>query len=510
MRFYNTTKQVLLCICDGMGQSDNSNKNAVKDANTPNLDKIYKSYPFTTIIPGGEKVGLPKGVAGNSEVGHMNLGAGRPVRQDLVRINEAIDNDTLKSMAGIKELIAYAKKNNNRIHLLGLLSDGGVHSHIDHFKAVIKILAAENLNIFYHAFMDGRDTPKTNGIKYIQEIHKLEGFKLASIQGRSIGMDRDRRWEKIEKAYKMMIGQGDVSEIKPEEYILNQYDKDIYDEFIEPVLFSSEGSIQEGDAVFFLNFRPDRARQISLCFCKQNFSEFSVPIRPGHYLCMSPYIDEECPDVPILFDREKIPGTLSEYLSSKGLKQLKIAETEKYAHVTYFFNGGAEKPFEGEERILIESPREVATYDLKPEMSAYQVLNSLKEKLQDKTISLFVVNFANPDMVGHTGNYEAAVEAMEHIDKCVGDLKQVCLDNEITMLITADHGNCDEMVYPDGSPHTSHSKANVPFALVQKGWEDSGVELPNEDKALMDVAPTILHLLGYNNHPDMTGKSIFE
>ena len=511
MRFYKTTKQVLLCICDGMGHSDNTNKNAVRDATTPNLDRIYQSYPFKTIIPGGVKVGLPKGVAGNSEVGHMNLGAGRPVRQDLVRINEAIEKRTLHSMPGIRALIDFAKAGNNRVHLMGLLSDGGVHSHIDHFKAVVEILAQEKVDIYYHAFMDGRDTPKTNGIKYLQEIARLPGFKLASIQGRSIGMDRDRRWEKIERAYKMMTGASGLTDSNPEDYIRSQYDQDIYDEFIEPALFSKEAAIQEKDAVFFLNFRPDRAKQISLCFCKKDFSEFEVPVRPAHYLCMSPYIDEECPDIPILFDREKIPGTLSEYLSTLGLKQLKIAETEKYAHVTYFFNGGAEKPFEGEERILIESPRDVETYDQKPEMSAFKVLENLEAKMQDSSISLYVVNFANPDMVGHTGNYEAAVKAMEVIDECIGRLEKICLDQGITMLLTADHGNCDEMVYPDGSPHTSHSKAEVPFALVQKGWENSVEKTDEAEKsALMDVAPTILHLLGLDNHPDMTGKTIFE
>lgn len=511
MNFFNSTKQVLLCICDGMGHSDNTNKNAVKDANTPNLDRIFHDYPFTMITPGGEKVGLPKGVAGNSEVGHMNLGAGRPVRQDLVRINEAVANDTLKDMDKIQELISYAKNNSNRIHIMGLLSDGGVHSHIDHIKAVFKILRDQGVEIFFHAFMDGRDTPKTHGVKYIQDLLGEEGFSFASMQGRSIGMDRDRRWEKIEHCYKTLIGTGAKTDQTPEEYILSEYDKDIHDEFITPVLLNDKGVMKEDDAVFFINFRPDRARQISLAFCKKDFSEFEIPVRPGYYLCMSPYIDEECPEVPILFNREKIPGTLSEYLSSKGMKQLKIAETEKYAHVTYFFNGGAEKPFDGEDRILIDSPKEVATYDLKPEMSAYKVLDQLTQKLDDKSISLFVVNFANPDMVGHTGNYEAAVKAMEVVDECIGELSEKCLSNDITMLVTADHGNCDEMVYPDGSPHTSHSKAKVPFVLIQKGWEKSNLETTiTEEYALMDVAPTILHLLGLKNHPDMTGKSVFE
>lgn len=511
MEFFNSTKQVVLCICDGMGQSDNTHKNAVKDANTPHLQQIYKDYPFTTITPGGEQVGLPAGVAGNSEVGHMNLGAGRPVRQDLVRINEAIAHNTLKDQEKLQELISYAKNHSNRIHVMGLLSDGGVHSHINHIKAVFHILRQENIQLFFHAFMDGRDTPRSSGMQYLDELQAEEGFIFASMQGRSIGMDRDRRWNKIEHCYQTITGKGAVTSDSPQTYLQAQYDQEIFDEFITPVLFDTQAAIAADDAVFFINFRPDRARQISLAFCQPNFSEFKIPTKPGYYLCMSPYIDEECPDVPILFNREKIPGTLSEYLSTQGKKQFKIAETEKYAHVTYFFNGGAERAFEGEERLLIESPREVATYDLKPEMSAPQVVSALLDKLEDASISLFVVNFANPDMVGHTGNYAAAVEAMEVVDDCIGQLKEKCLAKDITLLITADHGNCDEMEHPDGSPHTSHSKAKVPFALVQKGWEQSGLELPHAQKyALKDVAPTILYLLGMQNHPDMSGESIFK
>lgn len=511
MKFFNSSKRILLCICDGMGHSDNSQKNAIKDAKTPNLDYLFKTYPFTTIVPGGEKVGLPKGVAGNSEVGHMNLGAGRPVRQDLVRINEAVEEKTLKDMPKMQELIKKAQANSNRIHLMGLLSDGGVHSHIDHIKAIISILGEQGIEVFFHAFMDGRDTPKTNGIKYVQELLDFGGFSFASLQGRSIGMDRDRRWEKIQACYQMQIGQGQITDKDPIEYVKAQYEQELFDEFMTPALFGADKAIGSDDCVFFINFRPDRARQISLAYCKKSFDEFEVSIRPNYYLCMSPYIDEECPEVPILFDREKIKGTLSEYLSDLGIKQLKIAETEKYAHVTYFFNGGEETAFPGEERILVDSPKDVETYDLKPEMSAYTVLEKLIPKVEDPSIDVIIVNFANPDMVGHTGNYEAAVKAMEVIDDCLGQLSKTCLDNEVSMLITADHGNCDEMVYPDGSPHTSHSKAPVPFALVQKGWENSGIEsIGNLEFALMDVAPTMLHLLGKKNHPLMTGKSIFE
>ena len=506
MSLFGSTKRILLCICDGMGQSENTYFNAVKEAKTPTLDHLYKSYPFTTIIPGGESVGLPKGVAGNSEVGHMNLGAGRPVRQDLVRINEAIKLDTLKDMPKLKELIQHAKQNSKKLHLMTLLSDGGVHSHIDHLKAVLDILKKEDLDIYLHAFMDGRDTPQQNGIKYIEEIEIHGGFKFASVQGRSIGMDRDRRWNKIESAYKMMTGQDSSSNMSPSDYIKSQYSKGIFDEFIEPALFLDDGKISDGDSVFFLNFRPDRAKEISQCFCDKNFAHFNNSIKPSYFLCMSPYIDEEFPEVPVLFNREKISNTLSQYISNKGLKQFKIAETEKYAHVTYFFNGGEETPFAGEDRELIDSPKDIATYDLKPEMSADKVLDSLMNKLDDTSYSLYIVNFANPDMVGHTGNFEAAVNAMEVIDNCIEKLSQKCLKSGISMLITADHGNCDEMKYQDGSPQTSHSKANVPFCLIQKDTNDVQI---SENSALKDVAPTILYLLGIEKHAEMTGNSIF-
>ena len=511
MSLYGSTKRVLLCICDGLGFSENTIKNAVKDAHTPTLDKLIQTYPFTTIIPGGESVGLPKGVAGNSEVGHMNLGAGRPVRQDLVRINEAIEKDQLKGLKEFRDLINQAKNSSKRIHLLTLLSDGGVHSHINHLKAVLDILRKEyDLEIYLHAFMDGRDTPKTNGIKYIKDIEEHGGCTIASIQGRSIGMDRDRRWEKIQHAYEMMIGKGKTSELKPDEFIKNEYEQDIYDEFITPVLFSTKGKIENDDCAFFLNFRPDRAKQISFAFCDQNFSHFDNSIRPHYFLCMSPYIDEELPEVPILFNREKIKGTLSEYISSKGLKQLKIAETEKYAHVTYLLNGGEEKPFTGEERILVNSPKDVATYDLKPQMSAPEVLEKLTTKLEDESISLYVVNFANPDMVGHTGNYEATLKAVEYIDHCLEQLSNKCLEQNMSMLITADHGNSDQMIYEDNSPHTSHSSANVPFILVQSGLKKSSYTPKNHDYALKDVAPTILHLMGLEKPKEMQGTPIFE
>ena len=493
-----------------MGYSDNRNKNAVFDARTPNLDSFINDYPFTTVVPGGEEVGLPAGVAGNSEVGHMNIGAGRPVRQDLVRINEAIEKNLLGDMDEFKKLIEKTEDGSGRLHLMTLLSDGGVHSHIDHLKAIITILREHpKVDLYLHAFMDGRDTSKTNGIKYIQEIIDFGGFKFASMQGRSIGMDRDRRWDKVERAYKMMTGQGATTELTPADYIKNEYENEIFDEFITPVLFKGEFKIKSDDTLFFLNFRPDRAKQISLAFNDPKFSYFENTIRPSYYLCMSPYIDEELPEVPILFNRENIQGTICEQLSKMGHKQFKIAETEKYAHVTYFFNGGAEKAFDGEDRKLIDSPKDVATYDEKPQMSAYEVLDALCEKLDDDELTFSVVNFANPDMVGHTGNYEAAVKAMEVIDECVGKLYAKCEEKGITMLVTADHGNCDQMVYEDGSPNTSHSKADVPFIML--GPDHKGAKYKTLDKAaLKDIAPTVLHLLGIEKNELMSGESIFQ
>lgn len=509
MKISAISSQVLLIILDGFGIRDESLKNAIHAAKTPNIDRYFSEYPFTTITPGGELVGLPKGVAGNSEVGHMNLGAGRPVRQDLVRINEAVSNNSLKDLPKFQELIDKTKKGTGRVHLMGLLSDGGVHSHIDHIKHLIPLLADEGLDIFFHAYMDGRDTSKTSGEKYITELLQTTGFVFASMQGRSIGMDRDRRWQKIEHAYKTLCGSGDITDKSPVDYLKSEYENENFDEFITPVLFGSrKNAIQDGDSVFFINFRPDRARQITLAMMDPQFSEFERNITPGYFLCMTPYVEEEI-DLPILFNKEKIKGTLSEYLSRLGKKQLKIAETEKYAHVTYFFNGGERKPFDGESQILVPSPKDVATYDLKPEMSAKEVTTKLNIELQNRDYSFYLVNFANSDMVGHTGNYEAAVKAIEILDEQVDKIVKTALDNNISILITSDHGNSDQMIYEDGSPHTSHSSANSPFCLIAKDISKENVKINEGEFALKDVAPTILYLLGIEIPPEFTGKPIF-
>lgn len=508
----NLSNQVLLCILDGFGKTDIDLKNAIIHASTPNLDRFYQTYPSTTLKAGGIEVGLPKGVNGNSEVGHLNLGAGRPVRQDLVRINEAIDNNTFKDLPRFKELISFAQKK-KKIHLMGLLSDGGVHSHISHIKYIIKTINEldSSIKIYFHAFMDGRDTLKTDGENYISDLEECGEFVFASMQGRSIGMDRDRRWEKIEHAYQTLTGSGKISSENPIKYIKEQYQQNIYDEFITPALFDTDGKIENDDVMFFINFRPDRAKQITLCFNDPSFDEFQVNIKPGYYLCMSPYVYDELPNLPVLFDKEKIQGTLGEYLSNQNLKQFRTAETEKFAHVTYFFNGGATDPFPKEERLLVDSPREVKTYDEKPEMSAPEVLKNLLAKLDDSSFSFYLVNFANPDMVGHTGNFEAAVKAIEYIDKCIGDLEEKCLEKGITLLITADHGNSDQMIYEDGNPHTSHSASLVPFIFINKEIRLNDISVNTEIKtpALKDVAPTILEILNLPYPQGFEGQKIF-
>lgn len=501
--------QALLLILDGYGINKNEIKNAVKDANTPFLRELFKDYPFTTITAGGELVGLPSGVAGNSEVGHMNLGAGRPVRQDLVRINESIEMGNFNNLEKLNELISVAKKNSKRIHVIGLLSNGGVHSHIDHIKVILKKLTADSeLSTFFHAFMDGRDTAKDIGAKFVTELKEaVPGFSFASMQGRSIGMDRDRRWEKIKACYDMLLGKAQCLSIDPVDYIKKEYSEGRYDEFITPNLFDKNGSIQEGDCIFFINFRPDRAIQLALAFNYPGFKEFERPFIPPYYLCMTPYIPDEM-ELPILFDKEKIPGGMTEYLSSLGKKQIKIAETEKYAHVTFFFNGGEKKPFPKEEHILIPSPKEVATYDLKPQMSAPEVTDRLLAEM-DKGFDFGVLNFANSDMVGHTGNYEAAVKAVETLDLCVRKIVEKALEKNITVAITADHGNSDEMCYPDGSPHTSHTGAPVPFCVINKKLKNSHLQKNEGEFALKDVSPTILYILGIDKPNSFSGNNIF-
>lgn len=495
MNLHGLNKRVLLVVLDGFGINPKDNKNAIMHAKKPNIDFLFANYPYTTIEAGGELVGLPKGVAGNSEVGHMNLGAGRSIRQDLVRINEAVENKTLSGMPELKNLVAYAKTHSNRIHLMGLLSDGGVHSHISHLKELISILSKEGIELYLHAFMDGRDTAQDVGHTYVSEIAKIKEVTFASMQGRSIGMDRDRRFEKIKKCYECFMGHDRITTLSPLEYIQSEYKAGRFDEFIAPVLFNEKYKMNSDDAVLFFNYRPDRAIEITLALADKKFHEFEVHTRPGYFLCMTPYVQDYV-SLPVLFDKEKIRGTLSELLSRKGKKQFKIAETEKYAHVTFFFNGGEKTPFLGETQVLVPSPKEVATYDLKPEMSAFLVLEKLEVALADHSIDFYLVNFANSDMVGHTGNYEATIKAIETVDECVKRLMQKCTDENVTMLVTADHGNSDQMCYENGDIHTSHTDSQVPFVIFDPRLKNVKLELNKSVTALKDVAPTILDIMG--------------
>ena len=506
---FNISNKCLLVILDGFGMNNADLKNAIKHAKKPYIDQLFKTYPFTTIEAGGEKVGLPKGVCGNSEVGHMNLGAGRPVRQDLVQINEKIADKTLSQMPELKNLINHAKANGNRIHLMGLLSDGGVHCDITHIKEIISILAKENIELFFHAFMDGRDTAPNVGMKYIADLKSIPGFHFASMQGRSIGMDRDRRWEKIKLAYDTFTGSGTITDLSPEEWIEQEYDKEIYDEFISPVLFHNDFKMQGKDSLFFLNFRPDRAIELALAFNDDQFHEFDRVFRPSYFLCMTSYIPDEV-TLPILFNKEKINGTLSEYLSEQGLKQYKIAETEKYAHITYFFNGGEKKPFNGEEQYVVPSPRDIETYDQRPEMSAYEVTEKLITAIDNDQHDFYLVNYANSDMVGHTGKFEAAVKAIEALDKCMNKLIEVAIKNGLTILLTADHGNSDQMEYENGVPHTSHTDSPVPFCLINSKCKNIILEFNGENHALMNVAPTILQVMGIDQPKSFAASPIFK
>lgn len=501
--------RALLVILDGFGINNEDHKNAIKAAKKPNLDRLFNNFPFTTIEAGGEAVGLPKGVPGNSEVGHMNLGAGRPVRQDLVRINEAITKKTLATMPPLLDLINFAKKNSNRVHMMGLLSDGGVHSSIDHLEELVAILSGHGIELWLHAFSDGRDTEPKCAKKYIERINKLDGIKFASIQGRSIGMDRDRRWEKIQNAYETFLGKINLNSTDALTYLASEYEQGRGDEFLKPALFDSKGAIQKDDAIFFFNFRPDRAIQLALAFNDPTFKEFDRPFLAPFFLCMVPYVPDEV-KLPILFDKEQLQGVMADYLEEHGKKQYHIAETEKYAHVTYFFNGGNKKEHKGEEFVLIPSPKEVATYNLKPQMSAPEVTEKLVKALEDTSISFYLVNFANCDMVGHTGDFNAAIKAVEAVDHYVGELMEACEKNNVTMLLTADHGNSDQMSYIDGTPHTSHTGAPVPFSIYSPKLEGIKIETNPGPHALKDVSPTALYVMGLELPASFTGRPIFK
>ena len=507
-------KVTMLMILDGFGINEKSEGNAVKLANTPNLEKILTTNPNTIIHTSGLEVGLPEGQMGNSEVGHTNIGAGRIVYQDLAKITKSIEDGNFFSVPEFVKAIENCKANNSKLHILGLLSDGGVHSHNRHLYALLELAKRKDFeNVYVHCFMDGRDTPPASGEGYIAELEekiKEKGIgQIATISGRFYAMDRDKRWERVSLAYDALVkGEGEkaVSAISA---IEESYQKEIFDEFVKPTVITNKNGeplakIEDGDSVIFVNFRPDRAREITRSIVDKNFDGFETKKLNTYFVCMTPY-DETMPNVNIAYKKEEIKNTFGEYISKKGLKQLRIAETEKYAHVTFFFNGGEEKQYEGEDRILVPSPK-VETYDLKPEMSAYEVTEKVVEAIKSEKYDSIILNFANPDMVGHTGSVEAAVKALETIDECV--IKVVSAINEVNgvLLITADHGNAEQMIdYKTGEPHTAHTTNPVPLAIVG---------MPSNKKLkegrLADLAPTMLDIMGIEKPEEMTGESLIE
>ncbi len=495
---------------DGWGIATNTKVSAVDAANTPFVDSLYTKYPHSKLEASGLAVGLPIGQMGNSEVGHMNIGAGRVVYQDLVKINLAVEQKTINKEPTLVEAFEYAKKNNKKVHFIGLVSDGGVHSHIDHLKGLCSAASDFGLDkVFIHAFTDGRDTDPKGGIGYIKELEASivsTSAKIATVVGRYYAMDRDNRWERVKLAYDVMV-KGTGTHIKDvEKAILESYSNGVTDEFIKPLVVTDANdkplaTIEEGDVVLCFNFRTDRGREITVALTQQDFHEQDMHKLDLHYVTMTNY-DDSFNGVKVIFDKDNLNKTLGEVLSEAGKKQIRIAETEKYPHVTFFFSGGREKVFEGETRLMCASPK-VATYDLQPEMSAYGLRDTIIPELKKKEVDFVCLNFANPDMVGHTGVFSAAVKACEVVDQCVNDVVTTALENGYTAIIIADHGNADFMVNEDGTPNTAHTTNLVPCILVDKTYSK-----PIKDGKLGDLAPTILELIGVKQPAEMTGVSL--
>ncbi len=502
-------KKVILMILDGWGKSPNPKVSAIDNANTPFIDSLYKNYANANLLTDGMNVGLPEGQMGNSEVGHMNLGAGRIVYQDLAKINLAITENTLKDEQVLINAFNYAKKNNKKVHLLGLVSDGGVHSHINHLKGLIDVAETFNINDTYiHAFTDGRDVDPKSGKNFIADIQKYcqnKNTKLASIIGRYYAMDRDKRWERVKLAYDLLVnGKGTLAS-DPVLAMQNSYDNNITDEFIEPIAIADKNNspiatINEDDVVIFFNFRTDRGRQLTRVLSQENMEAQQMQKLPLHYVTFTNY-DDSFNGISVVYNKENIKDTLGEVLERNNKKQIRIAETEKYPHVTFFFNGGREVPFDGEKRLLCPSPK-VATYDLKPEMSAYEITDSIIPEIEKEEVDFICLNFANPDMVGHTGDMNAAIKACEVVDGCSEKIISSALAHGYTSIVIADHGNCETMINPDGSPNTAHTTNPVPIFLVDK-------ELTNIKNGILgDIAPTVLHLLGVEKPSLMTQNSL--
>ena len=502
--------RVLLCIMDGWGISTGAEKyDATKLSHPVNVPELIKDYPSIKIHADGEYVGLPEGQMGNSEVGHLNLGAGRVVYQDLSKINRAIKDGSFFKNEKFLEAINHAKKNNSSLHIYGLVSTGGVHSSLDHVLALIKLAADEGLKkVYVHAFLDGRDTPPSSACTYLQtvedELKKYNLPKVATVIGRYYIMDRDNRWDRVEKAYSAMVyGEGEKADTAPNA-VQNSYDKDTTDEFVLPTVIEGGDTIKANDSVVFFNFRPDRAREITRTLVDESFDGFERKngFFPLTFVCMTQY-DATMPNVEVAFKPEALVNTLGEYVANNGMTQLRIAETEKYAHVTFFFNGGVEKQYENEDRILVKSPK-VATYDLQPEMSAYEVCDKCCDAIKSGKYDMIILNFANCDMVGHTGIFPAACSAVEAVDTCAGKVVDAIKEMDGVALITADHGNADKMYEEDGSPFTAHTTNPVTFCVVNYPCT------LREGGKLADIAPTMLKILGLPQPEEMTGTSIIE
>ena len=503
-------KKALLMILDGWGIGNKTKGDVIYSTPTPYMDYLEQNYPCSRLQASGENVGLPDGQMGNSAVGRLNIGAGRIVYQDLVKINRACADGSILKNKEIVSAYEYAKQNGKSIHLMGLTSNGGVHSSLDHLFTLIDISKTYGIkNTFVHCFMDGRDTDPKSGKGFIQQVTdkcaEVPGAAIASIVGRFYAMDRDKRWERVKVGYDLLVHGEGKQATDMVEAMQESYDDGVTDEFVKPIHNSQvDGTIKEGDVVIFFNYRNDRAKELTIVLTQQDMEEQGMKTIPGlQYYCMTPY-DASFTGVHILFPKENVENTLGEYLASKGLKQLHTAETEKYAHVTFFFNGGRETPYEGEERILVASPK-VATYDLKPEMSAFEVKDKLCAAIKENKFDFIVVNFANGDMVGHTGIYEAIEKAVIAVDTCVKEVVETAKKTDYEVIIIADHGNADNAINEDGSVNTAHSLNPVPFIYVT-----SNKEAKVEDGVLADVAPSILHIMGLEQPAEMTGKCLIK
>lgn len=501
-----------LIVLDGFGYSEKKKGNAINEAKTENLKRLWKKYPHTFLQASGLAVGLPKGQMGNSEVGHLNLGAGRIVYQEFTRISKSIEEGSFFENPAFLKAIENVRKNNSALHLLGLVSDGGVHSHNTHLYALLELAKKQGIhNVYIHCLLDGRDTPPKSAGDYLKqlqkEIKKIGVGKIATIAGRYYAMDRDKRWERTQLAYNaMVLGKGEYA-TSPKEAIEQSYHDNTTDEFVLPTIIRNQqgpiATIKERDSVIFFNFRPDRARQITRALVDQDFSGFEREkgYFPLTFVTMTQY-DKTIENVDVAYLPQRIENTLGKYISQNGMHQLRIAETEKYAHVTYFFNGGVEKEFEGEDRVLVSSPK-VATYDLQPEMSAYQVTDKVLEAVDSEKYDLMILNYANADMVGHTGVVEAAVKAVETVDYCTGKVVEAILKNGGKVIITADHGNAEQMLdYNTGKPHTAHTSNLVPCIIIGAG------DLNLKEGKLADIAPTLLELMNLEKPGEMSGESI--